>query len=142
MGSVPCAVEAQRVEPVLIDLDAEAGAFGDADIAVFDFERSLENADAEIGMVGHTGVLLRKQVRHAGVELHAGGKRDGAEGIVRRDLHIVGLSHSRDLTRLKYAAAVAEVGLDDGDGLLLNKLAEAELREQTLAGRDGYRRAA
>ena len=93
-------------------------------------------------MVGHAGMLLREQVRHAGVELHAGGEGDGAEGIVRRDLHIVGLGHSRDLARLKYAAAVAEVGLDDGDGLLLDKLTEAELREETLTGGDGYRCAA
>ena len=61
---------------------------------------------------------------------------------MRRDLHIVGLGHSRDLARLKYAAAVAEVGLDDGDGLLLNKLAEAELREETFTCGDGYRCAA
>ena len=60
----------------------------------------------------------------------------GPERVVRGDGRVVGLGHAGDQADLGDAAGVAEVGLQDRRGPLLQHLAEAPLGEDALAGGD------
>ncbi len=50
---------------------------------------------------------------------------------------VVGLGHAGDQARLEDAAAVGDVGLQNGGGTLFQNFAEAPLGEDALAGGDG-----
>jgi hypothetical protein len=53
---------------------------------------------------------------------------------MRRDRRVVGLSHSRDETKLGDSAGIADVWLEDHRRLLLQNLPETPLGENAFAG--------
>jgi hypothetical protein len=55
---------------------------------------------------------------------------------VRRDLHVVGFGHARDLLGLPDAAYLADIEVEDRRGAVLDQAREVELGRQPLAGRD------
>ena len=81
-------------------------------------------------------MLLNEEVGGCRIYLEASRKRDRAEGIVRRDSAVVKLCHNAYLSALEDTAAMADIGLNDADGLLLNKLSELPLAEESFACRD------
>src|SRR5262249_29804348 len=77
-------------EGVLVELDAEAGAPGEVEVAVADDEGGLEVALAEAHL------LLAEEIRDRRGDLDARGERDRAEGVVGGDGRVVRLGHAGD----------------------------------------------
>ncbi len=83
------------------------------------------HGDLAAGLLEVHEILEDDEVRHHGRRLHAGGQgHRGAVVVVRRDRDHPGLGHRGDLLELEDAAAVADVGVDDVGGALLEDLAE------------------
>ena len=65
--------------------------------------------------------------------MEAGGERERAERAVGRDANVVRLGHGRNLFRLRDAAGVRNVGLDDVDAAELKVRPDVFPREEALA---------
>ncbi|MCY1223000.1 hypothetical protein D9M72_351090 [compost metagenome] len=60
-------------------------------------------------------LLLDEGVVADGVDLKAGGERDRSERAMRRQCHVVGFRHRRDLAALGDAAGMRQIRLQDVD---------------------------
>src|SRR5919202_4826639 len=85
-------------------------------------------------------LLLDDDIRRRCAYLETRSERDWPQGAVWRDRDVVGFGHRRDLADFRDAASMGEIRLDDVDKPILQDLLEIPAREQTLAGRDRYRR--
>ena len=126
----------EALADIVHQLDADAGAVGDHDVA-----RVLHE-----GLLGHFTLvarviegreLLNGKVGDRGVQLEAGGGGDGAQRIVRDDLAVIGLGHGGNLLGGGQAAQGADVGAN----VLCRVLLEGGLKlldiDKTLAGGNG-----
>ena len=68
--------------------------------------------------------------------MQAGGEGDRAERVVRGHRGVIGLGHAGDQARFRDAAGVAQVGLQDGGGFLLEYFAKTPFGEDAFAGGD------
>ena len=95
-----------------IDLDAEAGAIGDLPGTVDPSDGTVDHLEIPRHGAGH--LLLDDEVRRRHVEVQRRHAGDRAEGIVRGDAGPRDLGESGDAAGLGEAAAMAEIGLGDG----------------------------
>src|SRR6185437_11533337 len=106
----PVSFAGPLADVVLVDLDAEARPGGDGDVPGGVGERAgfREVVEQVVGdvVVNAEALLLDEGVVGAGVELQAGGERDGPERAVQRDGGVVGLRHGGDAAGLADAAGV------------------------------------
>jgi site-specific DNA recombinase len=131
----PLAASAVRValERRLVELDAEAGLLEQLDLVAFDLDRVA--GDLGGGRLPADEVLHDQEIRHHGGRLHARRQADRRRVVaVRRDRDAVRLGHRRDLFDLEQPADVADVGVDDVGGALLEAVAEVRLGVERLAG--------
>jgi hypothetical protein len=79
-------------------------------------------------------LFLDQEVRRRHVEMQRHAPRHRPHRVVRRDPHLRRLGDGRDLAAAGQPAAMAEIGLDVGNGLKLGQLREFAQGEQTLSG--------
>src|SRR5690606_24295676 len=100
----------------LVHLDAEAGAGGDQQLPVLEGEAVPgQRVVAQIALrvvVDAEALLLDEGVVADGVDLQAGGQRDGAERAMGRQRHATGSGPMADAHHFRDAADMGGIGID------------------------------
>src|SRR5439155_5489249 len=103
-------------ERVQVQLDAQAGGLGEREVPIDDLGQAGRHAlDRRVGEV--VEVLLDLEVGRAGAQVQVRGGQHGAADVVRGDHDVVRLGGGGEFAGLADAADVADVRLDDVDGL-------------------------
>src|SRR3954447_12227882 len=97
----------------------------------------VEEAVAPGGGVNAQADFLDGMVGRAGSDLQARAERERTQWAVRSDCDVVRLGHRGNLAHFQNAAGMAEVGLYDVHGALLEEGLELPTRVEPLAERDG-----
>src|SRR6185369_6298152 len=92
------------------EVDAEAGRFQYGPLGQILLPPSRENVAVIFGLL--VAFLHDEEVRTGRGDVHAGGRTDGAVGIVRGEGDIVRVRHGDDLFHGGDAAGAGHVGLD------------------------------
>src|SRR5262249_45311428 len=119
-----------------IQVDAEAGGFGDGEEAVRRGEGVGDEALVLLQVVA-ADALQDEEVGGGGGGGDGGGVLDRAAAVVRADGEVVGVRQGGDLPGLGEAAAPADVRHQEAGGAVLDQLAEAEARHQALGDAEG-----
>ena len=102
------------------------------DMAIFDLPVVLDDAVAQCLI----DLLLNQEVGYHGIDRHACGQRQRADGTVRHDVLVINLCVVGDLLQFCNTAAVGHVRLQKRNALLFDDAPELPSRQETFAGCD------